>query len=84
PGRKAWFRIWVSDAEGNGCGLDPFFDTIMYLKETGQLAGNDRKRLTLKLHGMDPIQKPTWMELKTGVLGTKEQKIEVCKKFKIA
>lgn len=84
PGRKAWFRIWVSDAEGNGCGLDPFFDTIMYLKETGQLAGNDRKRLTLKLHGMDPIQKPTWMELKTWVLGTKEQKIEVCKKFKIA
>jgi RecA/RadA recombinase len=84
PKRKAWFRIWAEDNEGNGCGFDPFFDTMMYLRETGQLKGNDRKKLFLKIDGHD-LKKPiAWMQFKTWVLGTKEQKIKVCKDIGIA
>lgn len=83
PGRKAWFRIWVSDAEGNGCGLDPFFDVMMYLRDTGQMLGNERKKLRLRLDGLPPVDKVNWMQLKEWVLGTKEQKVAICKTFGI-
>jgi RecA/RadA recombinase len=80
PKRKAWFRIWAENYEGNGCGFDPFFDTMVYLRETGQMAGNERKKLRLNIDGHGEAKKPAnWMQLKTWVLGTKEQKIAVCK-----
>jgi len=84
PGRKGWFRIWVEDAEGNGCGFDPFYDTMVYLLETGQLSGN-RKKLVLSIDGQPEISKPAnWMQMKEWVLGTKEQKQKVCKELGIA
>lgn len=80
PKRKGWFRIWSEDYEGNGCGFDPFFDTMVYLRETGQMLGNERKKLRLKINGQPEAKKvANWMQLKTWVLGTKEQKIQVCK-----
>jgi hypothetical protein len=51
---------------------------MCYLRETGQLDGNVRKKLTLQLEGVelkDPIV--NWMELKTLVLGTEEQQVEL-------
>jgi RecA/RadA recombinase len=78
PKRKAWFRLWTEDAKGDARGFDPHFDTMCYLRETGQLEGNVRKKLTLKLEGVE-LKDPTvnWMELKTLVLGTEEQKVEL-------
>jgi hypothetical protein len=78
PKRKAWFRLWTEDAKGDARGFDPHFDTMCYLRETGQLDGNVRKKLTLKLEGVE-LKDPTvnWMELKTLVLGTEEQQVEL-------
>ncbi len=85
PGRKGWFRIWAEDAEGNGCGFDPFFDTMVYLRETGQMLGNERRKLKLNIDGMGEAKKPAnWMQLKTWVLGTKEQKVQICKELGFA
>jgi RecA/RadA recombinase len=72
PGRKSWIRIWVSDAEGTARGIDPVFDTIFYLKETGQLSGK-RAKFSLNLHGLGEAKKPvTWTILKKWILGEKE------------
>lgn len=89
PKRQGWFRLWVEDAAGDARGFDPFFDTMVYLSKTGQLIGNVRKKLELKIQPTTakgaPIEMTetvtNWIDLKTWVLGTKEQKIEICKKL---
>ncbi len=82
-GRKGWFRIWAADSSGNGCGFDPFYDTMVYLLETGQVSGN-RKKLVLAIDGQEVKKNPTWMQMKEWVLGTKEQKQKVCADLGIA
>jgi hypothetical protein len=78
PKRKAWFRLWTEDAKGDARGFDPHFDTMCYLRETGQLDGNVRKKLTLKLDGIELKDSlVNWMELKTLVVGTEEQQVEM-------
>lgn len=80
PGRKHWLRLWVQDGSGEARGFDPFFDTVFYLRETGQLKARNRKSMQLNLHGLDEVKKTIdWMKLKTWILGTKEQKIEISK-----
>lgn len=79
PKRKGWLRLWTEDSMGNGCGIDPFYDTMMYLRDTGQLRGNDRKKVVLKIDGHEAKKPANWMQMKEWVLGTKEQKIAVCK-----
>jgi RecA/RadA recombinase len=89
PKRQGWFRLWVEDAAGDARGFDPFFDTVVYLSKTGQLIGNVRKKLELALQPTTAKGAPVeiaekftnWIDLKTWVLGTKEQKIEICKKL---
>jgi hypothetical protein len=51
---------------------------MCYLRETGQLEGNVRKKLTLNLDGIevkDPVV--NWAELKILVLGDEEQQAEM-------
>jgi RecA/RadA recombinase len=85
PKRSAWFRIWVEDGAGEARGFDPFWDTMVYLRDTGQLIGNVRKKLVLNIDGVElKVTDTNWLELKTWVLGTKEQKIEICKRLGIA
>jgi RecA/RadA recombinase len=85
PKRKVWFRVWSEDASGDARGFDPFFDTMCYLSETGQLIGNTRKKLKLKLDGVEvPNEITNWFELKSWVLGDKATKIEVCKRLGVA
>jgi RecA/RadA recombinase len=80
PGRKMWVRIWVSNYTGEACGFDPFFDVAQYLRDTGQLKSKNRKVMTLELDGLGKAKKTIdWMTLKRWVLGTKEQKIQICK-----
>jgi len=80
PGRKAWIRLWVTDATGSANGFDPFFDTVHYLKETGQLTNKNRKVMLLNLDEMGKAKKTCdWLTLKTWVLGTTEEKKAICK-----
>lgn len=82
PGRSAWVRIWVEDGNGIAKGFDPFFDTIQYLKETGQLIGNQRHKLMLNLHGLGESKKTVpWMSLKRWVLGSKQDMRDISEKY---
>lgn len=73
PQREAFFRIWVEDAKGVARGIDPVFDTIFYLKETGQLSGK-RIKFVLNLEGLGQAKKPvSWSTLKKWVLGNREE-----------
>lgn len=80
PGRKAWIRIWIEDGSGVARGLDPFFDTMVYLRETGQLVGKGRKKLFLHLDGVGKSKELDWNLLKHWVLGDKETMAKVSKK----
>jgi RecA/RadA recombinase len=78
PNRKAWIRLWEQDAAGDARGFDPVFDTVCYLKETGQLIGK-RTKFQIELDGFGKAKKTIdWMTLKRWVLGTKEEKIKIC------
>jgi RecA/RadA recombinase len=72
PGRKAFVRVWTEDATGEAKGFDPFFDTVHFLKETGQLTGKNKGSIWLKLEGLGEAKKSlSWFELKQWVLGDK-------------
>lgn len=80
PGRKHWMRLWVQDGQGNAMGFDPFFDVMQYLKVTGQLRAKNRKVMQVDLDGQGKGKRTVdWMTLKTWVLGTKEEKVQICK-----
>ena len=82
PGRKIWFRLWIQDAAGDARGFDPFFDTVHYLKETGQLSGRNRKVINLDLEGLGEAKRScSWMTLKSWVLGDREQMKEISTKL---
>lgn len=79
PGRKGFVRLWVEDGTGEARGFDPFFDCMLYLKETGQLTGKNRKTMLLDLDGFGKAKKSIdWMTIKRWVLGTKEEKTKIC------
>jgi len=79
PNRETFIRIWVEDGNGKARGICPVFDTIQFLKDTGQLIG---KRTGFKLNLGDlGVSKPmTWGDIKLWVLGEKEDKIAMSKK----
>lgn len=81
PNRECFFRIWVEDAAGVARGLDPVFDVICYLKETGQLSGGkNRKGYKLDLNGLGKAKAPIdWVTLKRWVLGDKDAMTEISK-----
>lgn len=79
PNRECFFRIWVEDASGTARGLDPVFDVISYLKETGQLSGQ-RKAFKLDLDGLGKAKTSIdWLGLKKWILGDKDQMTEISK-----
>ncbi len=80
PYRQAWMRIWIEDGSGVARGFDPFWDTMYYLKQTGQLIGKGRKSLSLKLEGIGTGKGIEWSDYKLWVLGDKAQMIAICKK----
>jgi len=80
PGRTGFFRIWVRDGNGQARGIDPVFDTINYLKKTGQLKGT-RKAFKLNLKDLGQSKNSlTWEDLKRWVLGDKETMTAISKK----
>lgn len=87
PGREAWLRIWVEDGSGVARGFDPFWDTMFYLKSTGQLVGKGRhpsktgaSGLTLNLDGIGKGKVLKWSEYKLWVLGEKADMVTMSKK----
>ena len=44
PGLRGWLRVWVADAFGRVRGFDPVYDVFEYLRDTGQLRVNGRKK----------------------------------------
>jgi len=72
PQRECFIRIWVEDGSGTARGLDPVFDTICFLKDTGQLSGT-RKNFKLNLAGLGASKAPvSWQQLKRWILGNRE------------
>lgn len=80
PGRQIWFRLWIEDGRGVARGFDPFFDTMQYLKITGQLVGKGREKLVLQLEGLPKAKPLGWADYKKWVLGSKEEMTAICKK----
>src|ERR1700737_86455 len=80
PQRQGWFRLWAEDGAGVARGFDTFFDTMYYLKQTGQLIGKGRKGLTLNLDGVGKGKPLEWQEYKKWVLSDKETMTAICKK----
>lgn len=79
PHREGWLRIWVEDGAGTARGIDPFFDTMAFLKDTGQVKGN-RGNLKLDLVGLGPASRSTtWGDMKRWVLGDKETMTKISK-----
>lgn len=80
PDRVGWIRIWKEDGNGVARGIDPFFDVMAYLKDTGQVKGQ-RAALKLNLEGLGPAKVSlTWEECKLWVLGDKEAMTKVSTK----
>lgn len=84
--RECWMRIWAKDANKQGRGIDPVFDTIYYLWMTGQLTsagrGQQRKAFNLNLGEKYKIKKTlSWDDLKLWVLGEKAEIVALCKKL---
>lgn len=80
PDRTGWIRIWVEDGNGVARGIDPVFDTMAYLKDTGQIRGQ-RKALKLNLSGLGPAKASlTWEECKLWILGSKEDMTKISTK----
>lgn len=72
PQRQCLIRIWVEDGNGVARGIDPMFDTIAFLKDTGQIKGT-RASFKLNLEGLGASTKSlTWNQLKQWILGSKE------------
>lgn len=87
PNRENWIRIWIEDGKGVARGLDPFFDTLYYLKLTGQLTGKGRNPsksggggLALNLEGLGKGKALKWSEYKQWILGDKDTMIAMSKK----
>jgi len=79
PERETFIRIWVEDGAGEARGIDPVFDTLLFLKETGQISGS-RKAFKLNF-GDQGVSKPiTWQDLKLWILGSKEEMVAMSKK----
>jgi len=69
PQRFCFIRLWIRDGQGQARGIDPVFDTIAYLKDTGQLLGT-RKAFKLNLVGLGAASKTlSWQQIKQWVLG---------------
>lgn len=78
--REMFIRIWAKDANGQAHGIDPVFDTMQYLRETGQLLGKKRAALQLKWEDNKPGKEMDWQDFKLWILGGKEDMVKMSKK----
>lgn len=71
PYMEFWQRVWVDDGSGMAHGFDPVYDTLNYLKYTGQLLCperfNGKTMMRLQLEGL-PELPISYMDFKALVL----------------
>lgn len=77
PNIEGWLRLWITNANGEGCGFDPVFDTYWYLTQTGQVTGK-RNAMKICLEGRPVSKTVSWMDFKTMVLGTTKEIRATC------
>ena len=78
--REGFIRIWAKDGQGVAHGIDPVFDTMLYLRQTGQLEGKKRADLRLVWDGKHKGKSMDWMDFKKWILGSKEDMAKMSKK----
>jgi RecA/RadA recombinase len=88
PHQVGYFRIWVSDFEGNARGICPVQDTYMYMVNTGLIEASEEPTATQrnKIKFRGPLEcKPVlgWLDFKTLILGTKTEQADIYKKLKL-
>jgi hypothetical protein len=76
-GMDVWIRLWTKDSQKVAHGIDPVYDTIFYLHETGQLqfvgSKDKRNHIKLDLGCKGELSKElTWLDVKAMVLGDKK------------
>jgi hypothetical protein len=86
PHQVGYFRIWVSDAEGNARGICPVQDCYMYLVSTGQIIASEEPTATqrnkIKFAGDLECGKVLgWLDFKTLILGTKAEQKAIYEKL---
>lgn len=80
PYLSGFIRLWITDGEGHARGFDPVYDTMAYLRMTGQVKeGGKRKKILLQFKGNEARKTIEWIDFKTLVLGSKEDIAKVCK-----
>jgi len=78
--REGFIRLWTKDADGIAHGIDPVFDTMFYLRSTGQLEGKKRAALRLIWNGEKRGKEMDWQDFKRWILGDKETMAKMSKK----
>lgn len=71
PNLDCWMRLWIEDANGDGRGFDPVWDTWRYLVNTGQATGK-RNQIRLVIKGKECKKVLSWLEFKMLILGTRK------------
>lgn len=69
PYLEGWSRLWVSDGDGVAHGIDPVWDTLSYLRMTGQASGT-MKKLSIHMKGKDgfALEKISFLDFKGLIL----------------
>lgn len=78
--REGFIRLWTKDSNGVAHGVDPVYDTLHYLKSSGQLKGKGRTALTLFWNHEKSTRTLSWDDFKLWILGSKEDMAAVSKK----
>jgi RecA/RadA recombinase len=78
--REGFIRLWTKDSKGEAHGIDPVYDTLHFLKASGQLKGKGRSALTLFWGHEHTTKTLTWDDFKLWILGSKEDMMKISKK----
>lgn len=66
-GLEIWHKLWISDADGQGNGYCPVFDTMQYLEKTGQMV-KGKKTFDIIMTDGTVIEGMTYMDMKSLLL----------------
>ena len=80
--REGFLRLWTKDSQGEAHGIDPVYDTMHYLRASGQLKGKGRQALSLDWNQehSKTMKTMTWDDFKLWILGSKDDMMKMSKK----
>lgn len=82
PYLEGFLRLWITDGASLARGFDPVFDTVSYLRETGQIKEKKkRKDMLLQLKGNEAKKSMDWATFKKLILSQSKDEIKaICTK----